>query len=74
VSRDAVRSPSVGRVVELLVGVGDVVIVGQDVVVVESMKVEIPVAAEAAGRVAAVAVAAGDTVRAGDLLLRIEVP
>ncbi len=67
----AVRSPSVGRVVDVLVVVGDVVGAGQEVAVVESMKVEIPVTAERGGRVVGVTVAAGDTVRAGDLLLTV---
>jgi biotin carboxyl carrier protein len=67
----AVRSPSVGRVLEVLVAVGGVVSAEQEVVVVESMKMEIPVVAPRAGRVASVAVAAGAQVQAGDLLLTI---
>jgi biotin-dependent enzyme len=43
----AVRAPDVGRVVEVLVAVGEVVAAGQEVVV-ESMKVEIPVTVECA--------------------------
>jgi acetyl-CoA carboxylase biotin carboxyl carrier protein len=69
VSDGRVRSPSVGRVVEILVAVGDQVAAGQEVAVVESMKVEIPVAAERAGRVQTVAAVVGATVQAGDLLL-----
>jgi acetyl-CoA carboxylase biotin carboxyl carrier protein len=72
VSRDGVvRSPSVGRVIEVLVRVGDAVGVGQEVAVVESMKVEIPVAAAEGGQVATVLVVAGDPVRAGDVLLTL---
>ena len=67
----AVRSPSVGRVIEVLVAVGEAVAAGQEVAVVESMKVEIPVTAERGGRVVGIAVAAGATVRAGDLLLTV---
>ena len=67
----AVRSPSVGRVIEVLVMVGEAVAAGQEVAVVESMKVEIPVTAERGGRVIGVAVALGATVRAGDLLLTV---
>src|SRR5262249_48732891 len=67
----AVRSPSVGRVLEVLVAVGAIGSAEQEVVVVESMKVEIPVVAPHAGRVASVAVAAGAQVQAGDLLLTI---
>ena len=70
VSTDGVvRSPSVGRVVEVLVDVGATVAADEEIAVVESMKVEIPVVAPRAGRVATVAVAAGDQVQAGDPLL-----
>jgi biotin carboxyl carrier protein len=70
VSADGVvRSPSVGRVVEVLVDVGAAVAADEEVAVVESMKVEIPVVAPRAGRVATVAVTAGDQVQAGDPLL-----
>ena len=67
----AVRSPSVGRVIDVLVGVGELVAAGQEVAVVESMKVEIPVTAERGGRVVGIAVASGASVRAGDLLLTV---
>ena len=66
-----VRSPGVGKVVEVLVAVGAAVAAGDEVVVVESMKVEIPVAAGTAGTVGKVCVAPGDHVQAGDLLLTI---
>jgi biotin carboxyl carrier protein len=69
----AVRSPGVGTVVDVLVAVGATVAAGEDLVVVESMKVEIPVAAPHAGRVAAIAVAAGDHVEAGDVLVTVAV-
>jgi acetyl-CoA carboxylase biotin carboxyl carrier protein len=65
----AVRAPSIGRVVELLVAVGDVVREGQEVAVIESMKMEIPVVAERDGTVNEIAVAVGATVRAGAVLL-----
>ena len=66
-----VRSPSVGRVLAVLVGVGAVVAAEEEVAVVESMKVEIPVSAPRPGRVTAVAVDVGDQVQAGDALLTI---
>jgi len=71
VSDGAVRSPGVGKVLEVLVSVGSAVAEGDEVAVVESMKVEIPVTAPSAGRVAAIRVAAGDPVQTGDLLLTI---
>ena len=66
-----VRSPGVGRVLEVLVSVGAPVAEGEELVVIESMKVEIPVPAPGAGTVGTVAVAPGDHVQAGDLLLTI---
>lgn len=68
----AVKSPAVGTIIEVLAGVGTTVAAGDEVVIVESMKVEIPVPAPRAGRVVAVAVAPGDHVEAGDLLLTLE--
>lgn len=70
-SDGAVRSPGPGTVLEVLVAVGASVAVGEELVVVESMKVEIPVPASRAGRVVAIAVERGDHVEAGDLLLTI---
>jgi len=59
-------------VVRVEVVVGDMVAADQALVVLESMKMEIPVLAATAGRVAAVGVAVGDTVLEGDLLVTIE--
>jgi biotin carboxyl carrier protein len=67
-----VKSPSVGTVVEVLVTAGAVVAAGDELIVVESMKVEIPVPAPCSGRVAAIVVAPGDHVEAGKLLLTLE--
>jgi acetyl-CoA carboxylase biotin carboxyl carrier protein len=64
-----VRSPAVGRVIEILVRPGDAVAAGQEVAVVESMKVEIPVVVETAGVVERVAVDPGTQVQSGGLLL-----
>ena len=68
-----VRSPGVGKVLEVLVAAGASVAAGDEVVVIESMKVEIPVAVSAAGTVGKVCVAPGDHVQAGDLLLTVVV-
>jgi biotin carboxyl carrier protein len=67
-----VKSPAVGTIVEVLAVAGVLVAAGDELVVVESMKVEIPVPAPRAGRIAAVAVAQGAHVEAGDLLLTFE--
>lgn len=64
-----VRSPLQGAVVRVDAYAGDDVDAGTPVVVIESMKMEHVVEAGVAGTVAEVVVAAGDNVRAGDLLL-----
>ena len=69
-----VRSPGVGKVIEILVTPGAQVSAGDEVIVIESMKVEIPVTAPHAGRVGQIVVAPGDQVQADDLLLTIAVP
>ncbi len=65
-------APMPGRVVKVLVAVGDAVGKGQDLVVVEAMKMEIKVAAPHDGHVKAVHVAAGDPCAAGPALVEIE--
>jgi biotin carboxyl carrier protein len=62
----------VGVVAEVLVRPGDPVPAGAPLVVLDSMKMEIPVLAPAAGRVGTVAVAVGDLVQAEDLLVVLD--
>ncbi|CAN5874995.1 acetyl-CoA carboxylase biotin carboxyl carrier protein subunit [soil metagenome] len=59
-------------VVRVHVAVGDHVTIDQPLVVLESMKMEIPVLAGISGSVIAVDVRVGDTVLEGDLLVAIE--
>jgi biotin carboxyl carrier protein len=66
-----VAAPMPGKVVAVLVAVGDTVAVGQPLVVLEAMKMESTLAAEVAGRVATVAAVAGATVAGGDVLVEI---
>ncbi|GMA60146.1 acetyl-CoA carboxylase biotin carboxyl carrier protein subunit [Alicyclobacillus fastidiosus] len=61
-----------GTVYQVLVVEGDQVFDGQDVVVLESMKMEVPVSSTSAGRVAAIHVQPGDFVNEGDVLLEVE--
>lgn len=51
---------------------GDKIAVGDEVVLLESMKMEIPVLAERPGTVTAVKVASGDVVQEGDVLLVLD--
>jgi len=61
-----------GTVARLLVGEGDAVTVGQDVVILESMKMEIAIQAEASGRVKALKVSEGEFVDEEGILLELE--
>lgn len=61
-----------GVVLELLVKSGDRVEVDQDVVMLESMKMQIPVQSTAAGTVKTIKVNEGDFVDDGDVLLEVE--
>ncbi|MFO6883862.1 acetyl-CoA carboxylase biotin carboxyl carrier protein subunit, partial [Bacillus cereus] len=57
---------------KIVVGVGDTVEEEQDVVILESMKMEIPIISEEAGTVMKINVQEGDFVNEGDVLLEIE--
>jgi acetyl-CoA carboxylase biotin carboxyl carrier protein len=63
----------VANVMSVAVSPGDAVDVGDTVVLLESMKMEIPVILEAPGTVRAVKVAPGDVVQEGDVLVEITV-
>jgi biotin carboxyl carrier protein len=62
----------VANVLKVSVAAGDRVAVGDAVILLESMKMEIPVLAEHGGTVAAVKVGAGDVVQEGDVLVTID--
>ncbi|MCF8564490.1 acetyl-CoA carboxylase biotin carboxyl carrier protein subunit [Alicyclobacillus tolerans] len=61
-----------GTVLNVLVGPGDSVSTDQDVVVLESMKMEVPVAADQEGTVREVKVQQGDFVNEGDVLVELD--
>ena len=64
-----IESPLSGRVLAVHVAVGDSVAPGTPLMTIESMKMEIPVEAEAAGRVEQLGTEAGADVSEGDVLL-----
>jgi acetyl-CoA carboxylase biotin carboxyl carrier protein len=68
---EQIRAEMVANVLSLLVAPGDTVEPGQAVVVMESMKMEIPVLAEFGGTVTAVSVAEGDVVQEGDVMVEL---
>ncbi len=51
---------------------GDEVRSGQEILILESMKMEIPVLSPMAGVIARIPVSEGDVIEAGDILARIE--
>ena len=66
-----VTAPMPGKVIAVLVAVGNVVEAGQPLVLVEAMKMETTLAAEIAGQVHAVSAAPGQLVEAGQVLIEI---
>lgn len=66
-----VRADMVANVMEIYIAEGDQINVGDTIVLLESMKMEIPVIAEEAGEVTRIAVNVGDVVQEGDLLISI---
>ncbi|MHA6251184.1 acetyl-CoA carboxylase biotin carboxyl carrier protein subunit [Oceanobacillus sp. CAU 1775] len=61
-----------GNVWKIVKNVGDTVTEGEDIVILESMKMEIPIGAEADGTIKELKVAEGDFVNEGDEIAIIE--
>jgi acetyl-CoA carboxylase biotin carboxyl carrier protein len=66
-----VRAEMVANVWKVVAAEGDQVADGDTLVILESMKMEIPVLAEDAGTITAMHVAEGDVVQEGDLIATI---
>ena len=69
---EEVRAEMVANVMEVVAAVGTEVDEGATIVLLESMKMEIPVLCETGGTVREVAVAPGDVIQAGDLIAVID--
>jgi acetyl-CoA carboxylase biotin carboxyl carrier protein len=67
-----VRAEMVANVWKVVAAEGDSVADGDTLVILESMKMEIPVLAESAGTLSRLAVAEGDVIQEGDLIAVIE--
>lgn len=67
-----IKSPMAGSVWKYEVAVGDQVEAGQDVVILESMKMEIPVQAEVSGTVKQILVTEGDFIDVDQDLIELE--
>jgi len=68
-----VPAPMTGTMKEVLVAVGDRVTTGEEIIIIESMKMEIPVESPAAGTIAEIVVEPPGRVEEGDIIMRIEV-
>jgi len=68
---EAIKAPMPGKVVRVLVAVGDDVAAGQGLVVLEAMKMQNEMKAPRAGKVVSVAVKEHEAVNAGSVLLTI---
>ncbi len=69
----SVRAPMSGRVVAVMVGEGDAVERGQTLVVLESMKMEMPLAAPSTGRIVRLLAREGMQLNAGQVLIEVGV-
>jgi len=67
-----IRAEMVANVWKVVASEGDGVADGDTLVILESMKMEIPVLAEGAGTLTKLAVAEGDVIQEGDLIAVIE--
>ena len=70
--RLSIKAPMPGKIVRVLVNVGDTVEAGQGLIVVEAMKMQNEMKAARAGTIVEVKVQQGATVTAGDVLLTLE--
>ena len=69
---DEIRAEMVANVWKVVKTPGDEVAEGDTLVILESMKMEIPVIAESEGVVTEIAVSEGDVIQEGDLIAVIE--
>lgn len=67
-----IPAPMAGSIKEFLVAVGDSITVDQELLIIESMKMEIPLESPAAGRLVEILVEPHTKIDEGQLLLRLE--
>lgn len=68
-----VKTEITGNVWKIVKSVGDAIDEDEPVMILESMKMEIPVSAPEAGKVTEILVAEGDTVTEGAVVAKVEV-
>ncbi|HEX4432377.1 MAG TPA: biotin/lipoyl-binding carrier protein [Frankiaceae bacterium] len=69
---EEIRAEMVANVWKVVASAGDSVAAGDTLVILESMKMEIPVLAEEGGTLTELAVSEGDVVQEGDLIARLD--
>ena len=69
---EEIHAEMVANVLKVVVSVGDEVAEGDTVVILESMKMEIPVLTETSGTLTKIAVKEGDVVQEHDLIAVVE--
>ena len=69
---DEIIAPMPGQITRILVEVGEEVVEGQDVAIIEAMKMENVLSAEARGTVREIAVKIGDNLNVDDLILALD--
>ena len=67
-----VVAPMAGKVIDVKVKVGDTVSEDDELLIIEAMKMEMPIVASAAGKVTEIKCDKGDSVGADDVLVVIE--
>ena len=67
-----IKAPMAGKIIDIKVNVGDTVSEGDEVVILEAMKMELPVAAEVSGTVKEVKCQNGDGVEGDSVLIILE--
>jgi len=68
----AVVAPLPGLIQRISVNVGEIVKIGQQVIIMEAMKMENEIAAPRDGRIKSIRVRVGDSVNEGDILIELE--
>ena len=71
-AKDRVMSPMPGKVVKILVDIGDTVVLRQPLVIVESMKMENEIKSPSAGKIKEICFSAGDLVGTGQPIILLE--
>ena len=67
-----ITAPMGGKILEVKVNVGDTINEGDEVIIIEAMKMELPITSTASGTVKEVKCKQGDTMEADAVLLALE--